>query len=279
MSTTAETGGAVTPATATPPPAQTTPVVTTPAVTTTPVVPPVTTTPAVATPPVVTAPVTDPAEVRLTSAQLKERLAEERAKGEHSSLAATLKALGVEKLSDAKSRIDAALALEEAQKSELEKANAKAEKLKPRADRADALEASLTAYAAKELQSLTADQQAIVISLAGDDPDKRLTTIATLRPSWAKSAPPAVETTTSTTTTPVVTAPPVVAPPVTTTAPPLPPPASTAPASTAPPAAAGATTNHLATWETLKSQNPVRAAGYRAQFGTEIAAAEKARRG
>ena len=180
-----------------------------------------------------------------------------------------LGAVGVEKLEDAKAAVVKARELEEAQKSEIEKANAKAAALAPKAARADALEAIVTERVTRELAALTPEQKQAVLTGAGEDPAAQLRLIDALKPTWA--APPAP----STPAAPAASAAPAPAPPV--APPPLPPPATTAPPVPAPPANPGPTNNHLATWEHLKQANPMRAAAYFQQFRFDIEAAQKAR--
>ena len=93
-----------------------------------------------------------------------------------------LGAVGVEKLEDAKAAVVKARELEEAQKSEIEKANAKAAALAPKAQRADVLEAIVAERVTRELSALTPEQKQAVLTGAGEDPAARTDDAAAERP-------------------------------------------------------------------------------------------------
>jgi len=163
---------------------------------------------------------------------LPERL--ERAK--QAARAEILKDLGAESLDAAKARIVAAKAAEDAQKSELQRLTERIAALEPSAAKVAELQAVVAQHADAELAKLTDEQRAAVTAIAGDDKARALATVEALRPTWAKAAPAAP------------------APP--------PPPANTAAAGAAPTGANVPTVNHKATWEALKSANPIAAAQY-----------------
>jgi len=148
-----------------------------------------------------------------------------------------LKALGVENVEAAKAAIDKARAIEEQSKSELQRLTDKVTGLEPVATKARALEDRLTRLADVELGKLTEAQRAAVLAIAKDDKTAALDTIEALRPTWAAIATPAAA--------------------------PLPAPAKTTAATAAPPASApSAVTNHRATYDALKAENPFAAAQY-----------------
>ena len=131
--------------------------------------------PVVAAPP----PAEDPHIVRLTPAQMKERLDETRASTE-SKIA---KELGVT-VAEAKVILAAHKAKEDASKSDVERLTAEREALKAQTAELAEYRAAVEVRASAELQGLTEAQRAAVIALAGDHPAKQLKTIETLRPSW-----------------------------------------------------------------------------------------------
>lgn len=136
-------------------------------------------TPPVAAPPAPATPPEDPNLVRMTSAQLKERLDESRASAE-SKIA---KELGVT-VAEAKVILAAHKAKEDASKSDVERLTAEREALKAQTAELAEYRAAVEVRASAELQGLTEAQRAAVVALAGDHPAKQLRTIETLRPSW-----------------------------------------------------------------------------------------------
>lgn len=114
------------------------------------------------------------------------------------------------------------------------------------AQQLDEVNAVIKARAESEFASLTAEQQAAVTALAGDNHAARLKAITALSPTWVK--PAVVTSETKTVPAPANTSPNVQKP---TTTPP------------APPAADDAA--KLSTYENLQKTNPVAAAGYMLQ--------------
>ena len=162
-----------------------------------------------------------------------------------SALAEAQKALGVESLEQAKALIEKAKTLEEQRKSDVEKLTERVTSLEPKASRASALEERLGRMADAALAGLTEAQRAAVLAIAKDDKTAALDTIEALRPTWAAMAP---------------------APPA-----PLPAPAKTTAATAAPPAIAPtAVTNHRATYDALKAENPLAAAQYLNAYAKQI---------
>lgn len=109
----------------------------------------------------------------------KARLEAERTAG----VKAALKELGFDKLDDAKARVAAAKSLEDAQKSELQRATERAAQLEARAKAADSYEATIKRYADQELGGLSPEAKRLVELQAGEDPHARLQAIANLRES------------------------------------------------------------------------------------------------
>lgn len=115
---------------------------------------------------------------------LKPRLERERNAG----IKQVLKDAGFESIEDAKAAATAAKAAADANKTATQKATELASQLTSQTARADALSAIATEHAARMMVGLTAEQQAAVKSLAGDDPAKQLATIGALAPTWGKAA-------------------------------------------------------------------------------------------
>jgi hypothetical protein len=158
--------------------------------------------------------------------------------------AEVLKELGAESLDAAKARIAAAKALEDSQKSELQRLNERIAALEPSAAKVAELQAVVAAHADAELAKLTEEQRAAVAAIAGDDKARALATVEALRPTWVKAAPAAP--------------------------PPTPPAANTAAAGAAPTGAPVPTVNYRATWEALKAANPIQAAQYLERYQADI---------
>jgi flagellar motility protein MotE (MotC chaperone) len=155
-----------------------------------------------------------------------------------------LKALGVDSLDTAKATIAKAKALEESQKSELQKLNERIAALEPSAKKAAELAEVVGKHADSELAKLSEEQRAAVLAIAGDDKARALATVEALRPTWVKAAPAAP--------------------------PPPPAPANTAAATAAPTGGTVPTVNHKATWEALKATNPMYAAQYLRTHSADI---------
>ena len=234
---------------------------------------PVQTPPVVAPPP----PVEDPNLVRMTSAQLKERLDETRSAAE-SKIA---KELGVT-VAEAKIILAAHKAKEDASKSDVERLTAEREALKAQTAELAEYRAAVEVRASAELQGLTEAQRAAVVALAGDHPAKQLKTIETLRPSWqavaqaqeaaSKASAEAARIKTEADAKAAADAAAIAAKGA-----PLPPPANTSAAIAAPTGTAPPDGNTLATFEALRTANPVRAALFYENHKSAIDAAKRAR--
>ncbi len=167
---------------------------------------------------------------------------------------ALLTTLGVKDEAEAKALIDRSKAIDDANKTELQKAKELADSLKAKADKADAYELTIKSRVEVELATLTEPQRAAVAKLAGDDPAKTLSAIDTLKPTWAAAAVPV--TPTPATPAPVAPAP---VPPATTS----PPPNAPGGVTTSPP-------DRKAEYASLKKSNPIAAAHYLNAYSEEI---------
>lgn len=111
-------------------------------------------------------------------------------------------------------------------------------------------------HAERQLSGLTAEQQAAVKRLAGDDPARQLDAIDALKPTWGSATPAA----------PPAPAAPAAAPPADppAAATPAKPPATTAPPVSAapPPGPQTSQPDHKAVYRDLQKSNPVHAAAY-----------------
>ncbi len=179
--------------------------------------------------PAPTAPLEDPS-------WLKDRLERATAAAEK----AVLAKLGISDTEKAKAALEAAKIAEEANKSAEQKAAEYAAQLTSERARSEKLMAVATEHSARMMAGLSAEQQAAVRAIAGDDPATQLRTIGALTPTWAKSAAEvqaAVEAAT--------------------------PPATTAPPPNAPaPTSAGSPPDHRAVYAQMKSTNPFESAAY-----------------
>lgn len=117
------------------------------------------------------------APVQLTSDQLQKRLQEEREKAR----VRLLKDLGFEKAEDVRTRLQKAKELEDAQLSELERAQNRVKELEPEAQRATKLAERFAAMVDERLQALPEAQREIVEQEAGDDPEERLRLMRVLK--------------------------------------------------------------------------------------------------
>jgi hypothetical protein len=169
-----------------------------------------------------------------------------------------LSALGVKDEAEAKALLDKARAVEEAAKTELQKAKEKADGFETRAKRADALEAAVKSQSDIELASLTEAQRAIVADIIGDDPATIVQKLPKLKASWATAAPAAAQAAAQ-----------VVAAPLAPAAP-LPAPATTSPPPNAPGGSTVATPDHKAEYVALKAKNPHQAALYLNAYSDKI---------
>jgi hypothetical protein len=136
---------------------------------------PVVTDPPAPAPAVVPAPTGVP--VNMTSDLLKVRLDEARTAAERK----VLRDLGVADIEAAKATLAAAKAAEEAQLSDAQKYQRTVDELRPRAERASALEQRVAAYAQREMAGLSEAARAAVTKHAGEDPERILATIEMFR--------------------------------------------------------------------------------------------------
>lgn len=171
-----------------------------------------------------------------------------------------LKKLGVKDEAEAEALIKKAKADEEAAKTELQKAKERGDSLAAQAARAGDLEKVVTARADVEMATLTETQKTAVIAIAGDDPAKRLSTIDTLKATWASNVPAP---TASPPAAAVATTPAPVTPPVA-------PPATTSPPPNAPAGTTVSPVDHAAEYKALKAKNPHQAALYLNAYADKI---------
>jgi hypothetical protein len=123
------------------------------------------------------APSGNPVSVDITSDKLASRFAEEREKARQK----LLKDFGFDKADDLKAVLTAARELQDKNLTEQQRALKTIEELKPRADRATALEQRVAAFAKRELDALPEAARNAVTKHAGEDPDKVLATIEMFR--------------------------------------------------------------------------------------------------
>lgn len=190
--------------------------------------------PTPAAPPAAPAPVADDKE----PSWLAERLERERTK----TTKKILDDIGAPDAKTAKDRLDAHKALEESKKTDDQRLREAAARVDPLTQENTRYVETIKSIAADQLGALSAEHQATVKSLAGEDPSKQIETIRTLRAGGllAKGAAPLAA------------------------------PASTAAPKGAPAAAPTSSTDHLRTYEQLQGQNPMRAAQYMQKHGQEI---------
>lgn len=115
---------------------------------------------------------------------LKSRLDRERAKG----ASEALHQIGVGSADEAKTAVAAAKMAADAKKSAEERAIEAGKTAESEKARADKLHAIATEHAARMMVGLTAEQQAAVKSLAGEDPAQQLHAIHALTPTWGKAS-------------------------------------------------------------------------------------------
>ena len=106
-----------------------------------------------------------------------------------SASANTLKDLGADSIDSVKTQLAELADLKASQLSEQERVSVERDALKVKADRSDALEKSITAYADRELAGLTEAQSTAVKAIAGADAARILSTIDSLRPAWGAVVP------------------------------------------------------------------------------------------
>jgi capsule polysaccharide export protein KpsE/RkpR len=158
-----------------------------------------------------------------------------------------LSELGVSDPKDAKAALEELRKRQDAERSEIERLNAKTTELEGKAKLADAYAAVIAARASAEMDALPEQARLFVQASAGDDPARRLATIDQMRATGMLMTQPAKPAETPASTTPA-------APP---------PPANTAPRAAAPAVtSAPAITDHRAEYERLMAENPFAAAAY-----------------
>lgn len=185
-------------------------------------------------------PVTPPADGAVDPAWLKGRLDRERAKGANEALSAA----GFATTDEAKAAGAAAKAAADANKTAEQRATEANALATTEKQRADTALAAVKEHAARQIGALTAEQQAAVKAVAGDDSVMQLRTIDALRPTWPTPATPAAGGET------------VVAP-------------TTAPSGGAPNGSAPAPANARTQYEALRASNPFEAAAF-AQTHPEV---------
>jgi transcriptional regulator with XRE-family HTH domain len=165
-----------------------------------------------------------------------------------------LKQFGAENPDELKAKLAKLTEIERSSMSEIERAKAELEDLKPKAAKVSQYETILKARVTAELAELTDEQRSAVETLGGDDPAALMKTIDALKPTWAAQAAaqqtPAAQTPAAPQATPAVD-----------TAPPR----GSAPAdnNTSPP-------DHKAIWQDLQTKNPFQASVYLRKHQAEI---------
>lgn len=232
-------------------------------------------------PPVVAPPKVDAdTEVRMTPAQLKERLAETRAAAEKRAAETFAAELGIP-IADAKKLIADAKAKDDAQKSEVQRLTEQLAARDAKLAEFGVYKSAVDTQAAAELAALTEEQRAAVEAIAGESPAARLKAIAALRPTWSAAQKAADATAVASAQAAKEAADKAAAEAAKAAAEakktaPIPAPANTTPAAAPPvPAQPGTPTNHHAVWESLKVSNPAAAARYRVQHEAAIRAAQR----
>jgi hypothetical protein len=176
---------------------------------------------------------------------LKSRLERERAKGAKDALVSA----GFATETEAKAAAAAAKAATEANKSAETKAAELAANLTAANAETARLRAATEEYAARMMVGYTAEQQAAIKSLAGDDAARQIAAIAAIAPTWANlaaAAAAAAESSTTTATTPAASLRP----------------GTTAPAPSAPAGTVPALPTARSTYDAMKTTNPFAAAQY-----------------
>jgi len=240
-----------------------------------PIVPPViAATPAAPVPPVAD----DPDLVKMPSAKLRERLAEEAEKGAKRAAEQFAKDLGVD-IATAKKLIADAKARSDAEKSEVQRLTEQLAERDAKLAEFGAYKSAVEVRAAAEMAGLTEAQRVAVLAIAKDSPALQLQTIETLRPTWAAAAEAHKVATEAAAKAAAEAAAKAAAPPPGPAGAPaasLAAPASTAPANPPPaPPSPGSPVNHLAEYERLKAAQPYAAATYFNQHANAIIAARK----
>lgn len=157
--------------------------------------------------------------------------------------AATLKKAGFESLEDAQASANEIKAKREAEKTTAEKAADSLARAKKAEFGEKALKEAVTEFATLQMTTLSAEQKAAVVLIAGEDPALQLKAIAALAPTWNKPAE---------------------AQKVAKAA------ADTVPPANAPSQTATSETNHRAQYESLRTSNPFLAATYGLAHATDV---------
>lgn len=101
--------------------------------------------------------------------------------------------LGVESVDVVKAALATAKAAEEAKKSDAQKLAEFEAKYASTAASVEALTKTVASYAQSQMSGLSESQKAAVISIAGNDPAKQLSTIDALKPTWVAAPVEAVQ--------------------------------------------------------------------------------------
>jgi transcriptional regulator with XRE-family HTH domain len=191
-------------------------------------------------------------------AWLPERLAQAERKASRE----LLQKFGAKDADELQAKLAKLTEIERSSMSEIERAKAELEDLKPKAARVAQYETILKARVTAELAELTDEQRSAVETLGGDDPAALMKTIDALKPTWAAQAAAQQAAATPVQQTPAAQTPaaPQAAPAVDTA-----PPRGSAPAdnNTSPP-------NHKAIWQDLQNKNPFQASAYLRAHQAEI---------
>tara|TARA_R100001163_G_scaffold65032_2_gene60840 strand:+ start:385 stop:1044 length:660 start_codon:yes stop_codon:yes gene_type:complete len=163
-----------------------------------------------------------------------------------------LRELGAENVGDVKKALQELRERQDQEKTELERLSGRNAELETIAKQHSALMSMVERQAAAELSVLSEKHQEAVKAVAGDDPQKQLSAINVLRPTWVNEQQQKATH--------------------------VPAPAATAPTVPAPkPGDSSVTENHLATFESLEQTNPMMAANYRMKHWADIEKAKQAR--
>lgn len=194
-------------------------------------------------PPAAATPPASPDALTLTTAQLNERL--ERARQVERE--AVLGEIGTKDTKAAKAAVEAAQKAVEDAKTVADKLTDTASKLTKTESALERDRKVIAEWAGRQMLGLTAEQQAAVKAIAGDDASEQLRAITALAPTWAKNGQ---------------------TPPLT---PPAPPASGTAPPPNAPPGTQQVSQpNHKEVHATLLKTNPFEAANYALEHLTDV---------
>lgn len=193
------------------------------------------------------APVTPPAATAprvMTSEIPDEVLKEKLVKTEEKARAKLLAELGIDDPEKAKAAIALAKKAETEAKSVSDRLAETSTQLGKAQTEAERYKAVTTEFAARQMMALSAEQQAAVKAIAGEDAAAQLGAITALTPTWAKSTPA--------------------------TPAPVTPAAGTAPPPNAPASSVVSHTDHKAVYATLQKSNPFEAARYGIEHAREV---------